>query len=309
MADAVWADFEKLAYEIQRDLAGSAHVTLRDTIEGVESRSPRQIDISIRQQVGPHSVLIIVDCKDHRSPIDLNVVEQFISVVRDVRANKGALIASRGFTASALTLARNQGIDTFTLIDTANTKWQTYVSLPALLHRLYLVSAAFRFVGVAPGGSLLPPGDASLWELYAANQTSLGLVRDILARKWNSHELPEEPGRHEVLLAEQARLAKAEDEHNVVKVLAVIEIAEAYYFGQWPIQTRGLQNAQTGGLITKNIKADALSPYDIEQGRVAGWRNIDDPATLAVRPVITLAYSDVIPVSIEIPPSATDTIV
>ena len=98
MADAPWAEFEKLAYDIQRELAGSADVTLRDTIQGVDSNIPRQIDISIRQQVGQYSVLIIVDCKDHRAPLDVNIVGEFVTVVRDVRANKGALIASRGFT-------------------------------------------------------------------------------------------------------------------------------------------------------------------------------------------------------------------
>ena len=294
MADAPWAEFEKLAYDIQRELAGSADVTLRDTIQGVDSNIPRQIDISIRQQVGQYSVLIIVDCKDHRAPLDVNIVGEFVTVVRDVRANKGALIASRGFTEAALTLARTHGIDTFTLIDTANTKWHTYVTFPALLHRIYITAGRYRFSGVGPAARL-PEGDPSLWELYGSEQTSLGLVRDILARKWNAHELPDRPGRHEVLLAEQARLSR--DAAGEVRVTAEIVIEEAYYFGPWSIQTRGFQNAQTGGLVTREIRTDALSPYEIEHGRVPGWRKIDNPDTLAVRPVIGLGYSDVLPVT------------
>jgi restriction endonuclease len=301
MADAAWAEFEKLAYEIQRDLAGSAQVRLRDTIQGLDSGIPRQIDIAIRQQVGPHAVLIIVDCKDHRAPLDVNVVGEFATVVRDVRANKGALIASRGFTEAAVTLARTLGIDTFNLVDTGHARWRAYVSFPALLRRLYITSATFQFIGVAPGDTVFPAGDPTLWEIYTEDQTGLVLVRDILARKWNAHQLPEVVGRHGVLLADNARLGKADGE-NRVRVLAEIDIAEAYYFGPWSIQTRGLQNVQTGGLVTSEIRTDALSPYEIEQGRAEGWRQIDNPTTLAVRPVIVLGYSDVIPVSTE-PPS------
>ncbi len=295
MAGAAWAEFEKLAYEIQRDLAGSADVRLGDTIQGVDSNIPRQIDISIRQQVGQYSVLIVVDCKDHRAPLDVNIVGEFVTLVRDVRANKGALIASRGFTEAALALARTHGIDTFTLIDTANTKWQTYVTFPALLHRLYIVSGSFRFSEAGAAAMRWPEGDPRLWNIYGPDQASLGLLGDILATKWNGHELPEEPGRHEVVLVEHARFAS--DAVDELTVSASIVVAEAYYFGPWPIQTRGLQNVQTGGLVTREFRTDPLSPYEIEQGRVPGWRKIDNPNTLAVRPAISLGYSDVLPVS------------
>src|SRR5215813_8148237 len=112
LTNPAWRDFAKAAYEIQRDLAGDARVTLRDTIQGVESGMPRQIDISVRQRVGPHEILIVIDCKAHQDPVDINVVEQFATMARDVRANKGALIASRGFTQGAVQMARAQGIGT-----------------------------------------------------------------------------------------------------------------------------------------------------------------------------------------------------
>jgi hypothetical protein len=77
----------------------------------------------------------------------------------------------------------------------------------------------------------------------------------------------------------------------------VVEVAEAYYFGHLPIQTRGLRDASTGDLITREFRTDMLSPFDIEQGTVEGWRRIDDPTALAVRPVLRFDYSDMLPVS------------
>ena len=299
VTEAPWKEFEKLAYEIQRELAGSAQVTLRDTIQGAESGIPRQIDISVRQPVGPHSILIVVDCKAHKDPIDINIVEQFATTVRDVRANKGALIASHGFTQAALTMARAKGLDTFNLVDTARTKWRAYVSIPALLHRTYLSRASFRFAGTSRGGAPFPAGDPSLWEVHASDGTNLGIVRDLLLQKWNAREVPKEPGRHEVVLAVDAKLRDA-DEDLATTISATVEVGHEFYFGHVPIQTRGFQDVQTGGLITREITTKMMSPSDIERGLVPGWQKIDDPAALAVRPHFRLDYSDVLPVSTEL---------
>jgi len=48
--------------------------------------------------------------------------------------------------------------------------------------------------------------------------------------------------------------------------------------------------------VTRHVKTAAISPHDIEQGRVPGWQKIDDLPDLAVRPIVRLDYADVIPV-------------
>src|ERR1700722_15474823 len=92
--DPKWKRFEKLAYEIQREFAGSATVTLNDSIQGIDSKVSRQIDISVRQNVGQYPILVVIDCKDYRVRVDVKAVEEFGGLVRDVRANRGALISS-----------------------------------------------------------------------------------------------------------------------------------------------------------------------------------------------------------------------
>src|SRR5262249_37346516 len=162
--------------------------------------------------------------KAHQDPVDINVVEQIATMARDVRANKGALIASRGFTQGAVQMARAQGIGTFTLVDTENCDWSMYASIPAVLHRTHLASAAFRFVGVARGGTTLPGSDPSLWELSSRAGTRLGMVRDILARKWNAQEVPMDQGRHEIVLAVDATIAGC-DGCLSSTVSALVEVA------------------------------------------------------------------------------------
>src|ERR1700722_19676394 len=138
--DPKWKRFEKLAYEIQREFAGSATVTLNDSIQGIDSKVSRQIDISVRQNVGQYPILVVIDCKDYKDPVDVKAVEEFGGLVRDVRANRGALISSNGFTETAINVARNHGIDTYRLVDTESVDWKSYVAVTAFFERTFIRS-------------------------------------------------------------------------------------------------------------------------------------------------------------------------
>ena len=118
MNEPKWKRFEKLVYELQKELARDAEVVMNESIQGIDSKVDRQIDIAIRRRVGPYPILIVIDCKDYAVPIDVKDVESFAGMVKDVRANRGALIVSSDFTEAALNLARNHGIDAFRLVDT-----------------------------------------------------------------------------------------------------------------------------------------------------------------------------------------------
>ena len=116
--EAKWKRFEKLVYEIQKLFAATtAIVRLNEHIMGVDSGTERQIDISIRQQVSQFPILVVVDCKDYAEPIDVVDMGAFVTLTTDVRANKGVMVSSNGFTKAAINIARNAGIDTLTLID------------------------------------------------------------------------------------------------------------------------------------------------------------------------------------------------
>src|SRR4030081_1271159 len=94
-----WKRFEKLVYDIQKDFAGTtATVTHKDYIMGVDSKVEREIDISIKQQVAQFPILVAIDCKDYADPVDVKAVEEFAGLANDVRANKGVLVSSNGFT-------------------------------------------------------------------------------------------------------------------------------------------------------------------------------------------------------------------
>ncbi len=132
--DAKWKRFEKLVYEIQKSFAGTtAIVALNDHVMGVDSGTERQIDVSIRQQVSQLPILVVIDFKDYAEPIDVVDMGAFVTLTTDVRANKGVMVSSNGFTKAAINIAKNAGIDTLTLIDSKSVDWKNYVGIPLLI--------------------------------------------------------------------------------------------------------------------------------------------------------------------------------
>ena len=71
----------------------------------------RQIDILMRGVMGPFELTTIIDCKHYSKRVNVTTVDAFHSVMRDVRANNGAIVSRKGFTGSALRKASRLGIN------------------------------------------------------------------------------------------------------------------------------------------------------------------------------------------------------
>ena len=127
-----WLDYQKLAASVYSALEKAAVVTHDDKILGKKSNALRQIDVSLRLNVAGHDVLIVVQAKDLKRPADVNVVGEFLSVIKDVQAAKGVLICSSGFTAKALEYAATCGIDLCSVHDASHPKWALNLLLPLL---------------------------------------------------------------------------------------------------------------------------------------------------------------------------------
>lgn len=125
-------DLEILVQKIQKQLAPDAEVLHDVTLPGKDGKRKRQIDVLVRQKIGQYEMLIVLDCKDHARPVDVNGVGAFHTLVTDVGANRGALVCPRGFTSGAKTLATDLQIDLFSPVDTDPHKWQAHVTVPVV---------------------------------------------------------------------------------------------------------------------------------------------------------------------------------
>jgi hypothetical protein len=145
MDEPKWKRFEKLVEKIQAGLAPTAIVKHNEKIYGKKSGSERQIDVTIRQSVGQFEILIVIDAKDHKAPVDIPELGSFLDLVSDVGAQMGALVSASGFTEGAKRRAREAGVDLYRLVDAESEDWRTYVQLGVLAHCNRLKAAAFLF--------------------------------------------------------------------------------------------------------------------------------------------------------------------
>lgn len=127
-----WKIFEDVVAQLHKTLSPKASIIHDDKILGKDSNVQRQIDVSIRLQVGAYPILIIIQCRHYQRKIDLNDVEQFLSVVSDVRASGGAIVSNAGFTDGAMALAKNKAVYLCSVFDAQNKDWSILLKLPVI---------------------------------------------------------------------------------------------------------------------------------------------------------------------------------
>jgi hypothetical protein len=81
-----------------QQLAPRAEVQHDVRLEGRQSGVKRQIDVLVQEKIGQYEIKIIVDCEDHKTPVDVKGVEEFDGLLKDVGAQRGVLVCPSGFT-------------------------------------------------------------------------------------------------------------------------------------------------------------------------------------------------------------------
>ena len=127
-----WLDFEKMIARVYQTISPRALVKHNDSIQGMDSGIERQIDVSVRFKEAGCAFLIIVQAKNYKNPADINVVGEFATVIKDVRASKGVLICNAGFTQGAQQLAISLGIDLCTAHDAETKDWRAILTIPVV---------------------------------------------------------------------------------------------------------------------------------------------------------------------------------
>lgn len=196
-----WLDFERMIAQIYRSLSPNAVVTHNDSIPGNDSGTKRPIDVSVRFREAGCDFLIVVQAKTNSRPLDVNVVGEFATVIKDVRASKGVLVCNAGFTKNAQTLARSLGIELTSAHDAESKDWSTTLRIPVIWVRLqpYVQFSALME---------LEAGDAvstkiGEWKFRFKTKGEEFSVLEIFTKRWNGNELSKEPKKqHSVELDE-----------------------------------------------------------------------------------------------------------
>jgi hypothetical protein len=106
-----WRAFEQLVARIERALLPQgAIVQSPDKIVDKNTGQPREVDASIRYQLGSAPILITIECRDRISTQDVTWIEQLASKRLSVGADLTIAVSSTRFTGPAVMAAERLGI-------------------------------------------------------------------------------------------------------------------------------------------------------------------------------------------------------
>jgi hypothetical protein len=208
-------------------------------------------------------------------------------MLKDVGANKGALVAPNGFTAAAKRVAKDAGISLFRLVDAESEDWPSFVAIPVLVDDRHLEAVQYKLASVELGSFSIHGIEHT--SILRRDGTRIGPLRDLVSRRWNEGRLPSEPGRHEnLVLSDEPTYVMDGDRLAVVELTATIKVRRTLYFGHLPlVQVQGLHDEHTGRIHTRSITTDQLDFRTVQ----ATWRVIASEEELAVTPVMRLEES------------------
>ena len=126
--------------------------------------------------------------------------------------------------------------------------------------------------------------------MEADDGTSLGTPLKVMHRKWNKEQIPHEPGVHDVELGKQVNVV-----YNGVKsridITAHVMVKRNFHLGPLQVYTQGFHDAQTGSLVTKELRTDSINAGAITRGEVPGWKKLDVTDGSAVHAMMRLGVS------------------
>ena len=191
MKSKKWTRFERWA-RIQEELAPDAVVTHNDKIRGKVSGTFRQIDVSVKKQVGQYQIFIAIDCKDLARPADVKDVEEVIGLFKDIQANKGAIVSAKGFTPAAKARGQSAGLELYRLVDTGEHEWHAFVTIPMVYDFRGPSKYRLKFAWTGPFSTRETIGPAV--SVYDEDGNLLGTIADLMKKRWNEGALPIDPG-------------------------------------------------------------------------------------------------------------------
>lgn len=132
---------------------------------------------------------VIYDCKDWKNGVCVGVVDQALEMMRDVGAQKAALIVNGRISSGALKKAEHKGIKVFNIIDPKDKRVRPYLWVNVLTHFIWLQRFRYRLIFANQEHQIF--GDPNL--VYV--QEDMNIV-DLVKKLWNNGIFKKDKGIH-----------------------------------------------------------------------------------------------------------------
>ena len=187
----------------------------------------REIDVLVTGSFAGHPMRIAIECKNHRSPVGVGLIDAFIGKLKDVGIpyQQGIFITTSGFEGNAVPRAQEVGIRTLVLSGLTPERLSEEVR-EALQSVVYLLPVIqnLRVTTQEP-----VPDDVELLWFTDEDGKVYGGVIDLVWAAWRDGGIPRTLGEHQVTLplADRWRWSEAQGgdttiASTVVKVVGLV---------------------------------------------------------------------------------------
>lgn len=258
-----WREYELVAEKIYRKLEPTAVVKHNDLIYGHDTKVERQIDVSIRNQIGGHEILVIVQVRDRKRAPDVNSIGEFASVIRDVRAHRGVMICRKPPGQAAINLAAASGIDLCTAIDASDHNWADDMTIPVIVSLIEgELHPDLTFASKSGFNICLPPKPSPGLVSTDEGETRCTLFEYMNQQVTHGDHLS--PGTHELAIKDDRLriLLNETDWVPLPHLLITATLRVRKLFRQCPAsEYLAIHNYSTGKLSIAELKVE-LPPFD-----------------------------------------------
>jgi hypothetical protein len=292
-----WKSYEELAATIYSKLDSNAAVMHDDHIYGYDTEIERQIDVSIRNKVAGHEILVIVQARDRKRAPNVNDVGEFADVVRDVRAHKGVMVCRKPPGKNAARLAAKRNIDMCSAFDVNDRSWSEDIVIPVIVSLIEgELEPSFTFATGTFGKGLGLPNNTD----YYFVSTDGGRTQMTLLNFMNNHIA----GLGLIEAGKREYFVKRVDLHLLVNgdqwiplphllITAVTKVRKLFRHCK-PTEYLALKNHTTGELMIADVRLE-LSRF----GDTSEWKDGTDvdpyEHVTETLPVVSLQLSKMLP--------------
>ncbi|MCW5607589.1 MAG: restriction endonuclease, partial [Nitrosomonas sp.] len=111
-------EYQELVALVAKALNPDAEIKTGQWIEGPDGK--REVDVEVRGIVDGKPHFVYIECKDWKSPVDIQAIDNIDSKRLDLSANSAILYSNSGFTKKALRKAERKGIGAVSAISAGN---------------------------------------------------------------------------------------------------------------------------------------------------------------------------------------------
>jgi hypothetical protein len=212
-------------------------------------------------------------------------IGEFAVKVKDVRANRGVMISTSGYTPAAMNMARSYGLDTLTFGEVAEKQLGD-------LSR-FCVTATKKDIKWRVAGSLLQNEEKKSRMvinhhsiLYREDGSEVGTISSQVEQRMNNDLVPATYGTHLIDFGVANLKIEGELRLALVQVEVVVEVRN--FLGYFPFLHTQISDAQNGTIVRDLVRTPHISikPWEVPQPE---WTEVESLRNMAITPSMHFA--------------------